>query len=96
MSSKASTTAVEAPYGEGSHGLVDGDASIMPEGFPVKGNADSMLYHNPDSPHYARTTAEVWFASDEAAEAAGFSKPAGQAASEDADDDTTAETEGDA
>jgi hypothetical protein len=50
----------------------------MPEGFPVKGNADSMLYHTPDSPFYDRTKAEVWFASAEAAEAAGFSKPASQ------------------
>lgn len=95
------TAAVEAPYGEGSHGLVDGDASIMPDGYPVKGNADSMMYHNPDSPHYEQTSAEVWFANDEAAEAAGFAKPAGQAAKEAADDDTVAEepvaeTEGDA
>ncbi len=87
------TAAVDAPHGEGSHGLVDGDASIMPEGFPVKGNSDSMIYHNPDSPHYERTSAEVWFASDEAAEAAGYSQPASQA---DKDDDTAAETEGDA
>lgn len=84
--------AVDAPYGDGSHGLVDGDASIMPEGYPVKGNKDSMLYHNPDSPHYARTGAEVWFASDEAAEAAGFSKPGLQADAEEAADDS----EGDA
>ena len=88
--------ATEAPYGDGSHGLIDGDASIMPDGFPVKGNADSMLYHNADSPHYARTSAEVWFASDEAAEAAGFSKPAGQAAKEAANEDTADDTEGDA
>ncbi len=50
----------------------------MPEGYPIKGNADSMLYHVPGSPHYNRTKAEVWFATEEAAEAAGFSKPASQ------------------
>ena len=67
----------------------------MPEGFPVKGNDDSKLYHNEDSPFYGRTKAEVWFADDAAAEAAGFSKPESQQkkeaeaeASEDAGDDT--------
>ena len=31
-----------------------------------------MLYHTTDSPHYGRTTAEVWFTSTDDAEAAGF------------------------
>ncbi|GAA0933776.1 50S ribosomal protein L4 [Pseudonocardia zijingensis] len=64
------------PYGPESHApLADGS---QPEGFPVKGNADSMLYHVPGSSFYARTEAEVWFASAEAAEAAGFSAPPSQ------------------
>jgi large subunit ribosomal protein L4 len=64
------------PYGPESHApLADGS---QPEGFPVKGNADSMLYHVPGSSFYARTEAEVWFASAEAAEAAGFSAPSGR------------------
>jgi large subunit ribosomal protein L4 len=64
------------PYGPQSHApLADGS---QPEGFPVKGNADSMLYHVPGSSFYARTEAEVWFASAEAAEAAGFSAPPSQ------------------
>lgn len=78
------TTAVEsnAPYGEGSAApLEDGSA---PEGFAIKGNADSMLYHTPESRHYGQTKAEVWFATEEAAEAAGFSKPASQ--TDDADE----------
>jgi large subunit ribosomal protein L4 len=63
----------EGPYGPQSHApLADGS---QPEGFPVKGNADSMLYHVPGSSFYARTEAEVWFASAEAAEAAGFQAP---------------------
>ena len=66
----------EAPYGDGSHAPLPDDA--QPDGFPIKGNADSMLYHTPDSPFFGRTKAEVWFASEEAAEAAGFSKPASQ------------------
>ncbi len=62
-----------SPYGEGSHAPLDDDA--MPEGFEIKGNADSMLYHVPGSRFYKQTKAEVWFATEEAAEAAGFSKP---------------------
>jgi large subunit ribosomal protein L4 len=66
----------QAPYGPQSHApLADGS---QPEGFPVKGNADSMLYHVPGSSFYARTEAEVWFASAEAAEAAGFQQPSSQ------------------
>ena len=67
----------EAPYGEGSHAPLD-DPDEAPEGFEIKGNADSMLYHVPASPFYDRTVAEVWFASPEAAEAAGFSLPPSQ------------------
>ena len=68
----------EHPYGPESHApLADGS---QPEGFPVKGNADSMLYHVPGSSFYARTVAEVWFATAEAAEAAGFALPPSQRA----------------
>jgi large subunit ribosomal protein L17 len=63
----------EAPYGEGSAApLADGSA---PEGFGIKGNTDSMKYHTPESPWYDQTVAEVWFATQEAAEAAGFEAP---------------------
>lgn len=66
----------EHPYGAGSHvALEDGS---QPEGFPIKGNADSNLYHEPETEYYDRTVAEVWFATAEDAEAAGFSKPASQ------------------
>ncbi len=67
----------EAPYGAGSHAPLD-DPDEAPAGFEIKGNADSMLYHVPGSAFYDRTVPEVWFASEEAAEAAGFSKPASQ------------------
>jgi large subunit ribosomal protein L17 len=67
----------EAPYGAGSHAPLE-DPAEAPEGFPVKGNADSMLYHVPGSSHYKQTVAEVWFADAEAAEAAGFELPASQ------------------
>jgi large subunit ribosomal protein L17 len=68
--------ASEAPYGEGSHApLEDG---TQPEGFPIKGNDESKYYHTDESPYYEQTKAEVWFASVEAAEAAGFSLPPSQ------------------
>jgi large subunit ribosomal protein L4 len=44
----------------------------------IKGNADSMLYHVPGSAFYDRTEAEVWFHTEEEAEAAGYSKPKSQ------------------
>ncbi len=46
----------------------------MPEGYPIKGNADSMLYHSPESPWYGRTKAEAWFADESTAQAAGFAR----------------------
>jgi large subunit ribosomal protein L17 len=72
-----STSTEDAPYGEGSHAPLE-DAAEAPEGFPIKGNEDSKLYHVPGSSHYDRTVAEVWFATPEAAEAAGFQLPASQ------------------
>jgi large subunit ribosomal protein L17 len=81
-----SASTEEAPYGEGSHApLPDGD---QPDGFPVKGNEDSKLYHVPGSSHYDRTVAEVWFASAEAAEAAGFELPPAQREKTDEEDDS--------
>jgi large subunit ribosomal protein L17 len=69
----AAEAPVEAPYGEGSAApLTDGSA---PEGFSIKGNKDSMKYHTPESQWYDQTVAEVWFATTEAAEAAGFVAP---------------------
>lgn len=41
----------------------------------IKGNADSMLYHTPESRYYAVTKAEVWFDTEASAEAAGFAQP---------------------
>ncbi len=55
-----------------------------PATHPIKGNRDSMLYHTPDSRYYKVTKAEVWFDTDENAEAAGFAKPG--AASDQTDD----------
>ncbi|HET6986369.1 MAG TPA: hypothetical protein VFI00_07120 [Kribbella sp.] len=59
-------------YGEGSADAVPHQGP--PDGFTIKGNAQSMLFHTPDSPYYGRTKPEVWFRSESDAERAGFSK----------------------
>ena len=78
---KAEAPKAEAAEGQpaGSHApLASGEA---PEGFEVKGNADSMKYHVPGSRWYSSTKAEIWFDSAESAEAAGYA-PAGGAAAQ--------------
>ena len=69
------TEATEAPTADVPEGAVaaneDGSA---PEGYTVKGNADSGKYHEPDGQWYDQTIAEFWFKSAEDAEAAGFTK----------------------
>lgn len=57
----------------GSHAPLE-DADQAPEGFPIKGNQDSMKYHEPDGQWFEQTVAEVWFDSVASAEAAGFTK----------------------
>jgi hypothetical protein len=67
------------------------DEGNAPEGFEIKGNAQSRLYHTPDSRYYKATKAEVYFDSVESAEAAGFSAPGASAAADtEADDPETA------
>lgn len=61
-----------APYGAGSARA--GVGGVGPAGWAIKGNEDSMLYHTVDSPWYGQTIAEVWFAEESAAEAAGFTR----------------------
>ncbi|MDO4253221.1 MAG: 50S ribosomal protein L17 [Rothia sp. (in: high G+C Gram-positive bacteria)] len=56
------------------------ESGQAPEGFDVKGNADSMKYHVPGSRWYANTQAEIWFDSAESAKAAGYSPAGGEAA----------------
>jgi hypothetical protein len=67
-------------------GAVAAETDEAPEGFEIKGNAQSMLYHAPGTRYYKQTKAEYWFDTVENAEAAGFSAP-GSAASDDAADD---------
>jgi large subunit ribosomal protein L17 len=75
----------QAPYGAGSHApLEDGS---QPDGFPIKGDEESMRYHEPDSHDYDRTVAEVWFATVEDAEEAGFTLRGSLYDGEDDEDD---------
>ncbi|KRE61095.1 50S ribosomal protein L17 [Nostocoides sp. Soil756] len=71
----AATESTELPAGAVA-ATEDGSA---PEGYTVKGNADSGKYHVEGSQWYDQTVAEFWFKDAQAAEAAGF-EPAGGAA----------------
>jgi large subunit ribosomal protein L17 len=63
--------AVEIPEGAVA---ANEDGSSPDEAYTVKGNMNSMKYHEPDGQWFEQTVAEVWFQSAEAAEAAGFTK----------------------
>jgi large subunit ribosomal protein L4 len=76
--SEAGTTTVDQPEDD-KPALPKGAKAPLksggaPKGFPVKGNADSRLFHEPDGQWYDQTEAEFYFKSAEAAEAAGFSR----------------------
>jgi large subunit ribosomal protein L17 len=73
------TTAVELPDGA----VASNEDGSAPEGYTVKGNADSGKYHEPDGQWYDATVAEFYFKSAEDAEAAGFTRAGGGSAKED-------------
>lgn len=77
----AETDASGKPVYAGSVRLEKGTTEAPDADHQVKGNEDSMKYHVPGSRWYDNTVAEVWFASPEDAEAAGFA-PAGGAAAQ--------------
>jgi small subunit ribosomal protein S16 len=84
----AAAAAVEADEpdttGDGSHpALPDGS---MPEGYPIKGNSEPMLFHAPGSRFYETAEAEIWFASIDAATSAGYKPATAQAMGEAAAD----------
>jgi len=69
--SPAPTEATDVPQG-----AVRGDGTVTcPPGFPVKGNAQAMIYHTTESLVYEQTIAELCFSSPEAAEMAGYRSP---------------------
>jgi large subunit ribosomal protein L4 len=63
------------------------DDGQAPAGHEIKGNRDSGLYHVPGSRFYNQTVAEFWFATAEAAEAAGFQLPPSQRDHDDSAED---------
>ena len=85
--SEAKSEDAEASYGPGSAApLESGEA---PEGFTIKGNADSMKFHQPEGRWFEQTEPTVWFDSVESAEKAGFVEAGSKAsieANEEADD----------
>ena len=66
-------------------GAVAAETDDAPEGFDIKGNAQSMLYHAPGTRYYKQTKAEYWFDTVESAQAAGFSAPGSAANDDDAE-----------
>jgi large subunit ribosomal protein L17 len=67
----AADAAVEVPAGAVT---ANEDGSSPDDAYTVKGNLDSMKYHEADGQWYEQTHAEFWFKSAEDAEAAGFEK----------------------
>ena len=76
------TTAVELPEGA----VAPTEDGSAPEGYTVKGNANSGKYHVQGSQWYDQTDAEFWFKDAEAAQAAGF-EPAGGEEKQQVDDE---------
>jgi uncharacterized protein with LGFP repeats len=56
------------------HLPLDHDPYQAPDGYPIKASARFGLYYTPSSALYYDTLAEIWFASEEAAQANGFVK----------------------
>jgi len=69
-------TATTGEYGPDS--AAPNEDGSAPAGFDIKGNKDSMKFHEPDGQWYDQTIAEVWFRTAEAAHAAGFAKAGGE------------------
>jgi large subunit ribosomal protein L22 len=67
----ADTEAADLPEGA----VVPPEDGSVPEGYPIKGNANSMKYHEPGTRYYDITIAELFFDTVENAEAAGYEAP---------------------
>ena len=64
--------------GDSGEGWIKGDGeNNVPDGYPIKGNGGSMIYHPQESRSYENTVAEYYFASAEVAESYGFRAPKG-------------------
>lgn len=80
--STEAAAAVELPEGA----VAANEDGSAPEGYSVKGNADSGKYHVEGSQWYDQTEAEFWFASADDAKAAGFEPAGGEAKQAEGDD----------
>jgi len=78
---EADAAASTAELPEGAAAALEGGAA--PEGYTIKGNKDSMKYHEPDGQWYDQTEAEFYFKTADAAEAAGFERAGGPRTEED-------------
>lgn len=72
--SSASTAAVKspAPVKKPTSVKITSSTFNCPKGYPVKGNADSGIYHVPSGAFYTRTKPEECFATTAAAKSAGY------------------------
>ncbi len=61
--------------GEGTEWVAGDGTDNVPDGFPLKGNASSKIYHPEESPNYSTTIAEIYFADGAVAEAHGYRLP---------------------
>jgi large subunit ribosomal protein L4 len=85
LDAESAEKAVEAESGAEFPGAVKADEDGSgPEGYDIKGNAQSMKFHAPGGRWYDSTIAEFWFKTAEDAEAAGFTE-AGKSSKTDAD-----------
>ena len=73
---------VTGPY---AGSVIPPEDGSVPEGYPIKGNEQSGIYHEPDSRYYKATTAEFYFATVEDAQTAGFTAPGGKDDEEEAE-----------
>ena len=61
--------------GEGTEWVAGDGTDSVPDGFPIKGNASSKIYHPEESASYNNTIAEIYFANGDVAEAHGYRLP---------------------
>ena len=74
--SPARTASSKMPEdGEGTDWVAGDGTQNIPEGFTLKGNASSKIYHPEESGSYNNTIAEIYFATPEAAERFGYRLP---------------------
>lgn len=85
--SDVTTESAEEPAEGPDAGSTDTGVDAADEQHQIKGNKDSMKYHVPGSQWYDATEAEVWFATTEDAEAAGFEPAGGESAQEVSEED---------